>query len=406
MSGSIPDANKRILETARRANVMLKGLTDLVLQQRDEFQQNEFYQTYSKTAVYKLPYLSKHAVDSAVAEMEEQGYVFGKKQTGTTHQYALTIQNIIDIYKHRKIQTYRDRHKGPFVLFVVNLKGGVAKTVSTVTLAHGMRAHPTLLHQDLRILVIDLDPQASGTMFLNHAYSIGDVQTTAAQAMLNHDKLTREDLLEHFVKPTIIPGVDVIPASIDDGFIASDWKELCAEHLPNIPNCDVLRQSIIDKLGDDYDIVLIDTGPHLDDFMLNAVAASNLLLTPITPAQVDFHSSMKYLTRLPEVLGKISSAGVESRLLANVGYMSRMTTKRDHQMTQSWTKDVFAGDMLDCTLPRLDGFERVGESFDTVVSANPSMYPGSPDALRKAKAAAELFSRAVYDRIELLRNVA
>ncbi len=54
---------------------------------------------------------------------------------------------------------------------------------------------------------------------------------TAAQAMLND--LDADQLREDIIKPTIITGVDVIPASIDDGFIASQWNDLVREHLPD-----------------------------------------------------------------------------------------------------------------------------------------------------------------------------
>ncbi|MCV5854035.1 ParA family protein, partial [Escherichia coli] len=53
---------------------------------------------------------------------------------------------------------------------------------------------------------------------------------------------------------------------------------------------------------------------------------------------------------------------------------------------------------------RLDGFERCGESFDTVISANPATYVGSADALKNARIAAEDFAKAVFDRIEFIRS--
>lgn len=314
----------------------------------------------------------------------------------------MSIQNVIDIYEHRKVPKYRQRFKGPFVIFVVSLKGGVSKTVSTVTLAHGMRAHPAMLHNDLRILVIDLDPQASSTMFLSHTNSIGSIVETAAQAMLND--LSKDQLRQQFIKPTAMPGVDVIPASIDDGFVASDWDALVAEHLPGVSPSEVLRRNVIDRLADEYDFILVDTGPHLDSFMLNAIAASDILLTPTPPAQVDFHSTMKYLTRLPEIIKHIEDEGIELRIKANIGFMSKMTSKHDHLTSQSYAREVYTKSMLDATLPRLDGFERCGESFDTVITANPVSYPGSADALRKAKYEAEQFSRAVFDRIEYIRS--
>ncbi|STH33040.1 plasmid partition protein A [Escherichia coli] len=45
-----------------------------------------------------------------------------------------------------------------------------------------------------------------------------------------------------------------------------------------------------------------------------------------------------------------------------------------------------------------------GESFDTVISANPATYVGSADALKNARIAAEDFAKAVFDRIEFIRS--
>ena len=392
-------------ETARRANAMLRSMSDDINVRRNEFGLDQYYQTFTRNSVANLPKLSRRAVEQAIGEMEAQGHVFGKKDAGNAKHYALTIQDVVDIYAHRKVPKYRDLHagEGPFVVFVVNLKGGVSKTVSTVTLAHGLRVHQDLLQHDLRILVIDLDPQASSTMFLNHTNSIGSIMETAAQAMLND--LDDEQLKEDIIKPTIIPGVDVIPASIDDGFIASQWTDLVSQHLPDMLPSEVLRRTIIDRVGKDYDFIFIDTGPHLDAFMLNALAASDLLLTPTPPAQVDFHSTLKYLTRLPEMIEQLEEEGITPRIKGNIGFMSKMTSKRDHEMTHGLARDVFTSHILDAALPRLDGFERCGESFDTIVSADPSSYPGSAEALKNAKREAERFTQAVFKRIEFVRGI-
>jgi cellulose biosynthesis protein BcsQ len=264
-----------------------------------------------------------------------------------------------------------------------------------------LRAHPHLLFEDLRILVIDLDPQSSATMFLNHTRSVGTVEATAAQAMLQN--VSREELLSEFIVSSVVPGVDVLPASIEDAFIASKWEILCAEHLPGQKIYSVLRENIIDKLTKDYDFIFIDSGPHLDSFLINAIAAADLLMTPVPPAQVDFHSTLKYLTRLPELIDLIEESGVRPRLVGNIGFMSKLLNKSDHKLCHSLAKEIFGGNMLDVALPRLDGFERCGESFDTVISANPATYVGSGEALKSARNAAEDFSKAVFDRIEFIR---
>ncbi|WP_240182658.1 AAA family ATPase [Morganella morganii] len=394
--------NNQFNKIAGRSVRLLQSLTTQVQTQKEELNETSYYQVYSKAAVAKLPRLTRAGVDYAVSEMESQGYEFEKREAGTAQKYAMSIRNIIDIYHHRNVPKYRDRYKEAFTLFIGNLKGGVSKTVSTVSLAHGLRTHPHLICEDLRILVIDLDPQSSATMFLDHKQSVGSVETTAAQAMLQN--VTREELLSDFILPSVVQGVDVIPASIEDAFIASQWEVLCDEYLPGHNIYTVLRENIINKLRQDYDFIFIDSGPHLDAFLSNAIAAVDILMTPVPPAQVDFHSTLKYLTRLPELIGMIESTGAQVNLISNIGFMSKLVNKTDHKLCHSLAKEIFGGDMLDVALPRLDGFERCGESFDTVISANPATYIGSAEALKNAKAAVEDFSKAVFDRIEFLRQ--
>ncbi|MGJ3355906.1 AAA family ATPase [Providencia sp. Je.9.19] len=393
--------NNQFNRIASRSVRLLQSLTEQVQSQKEELNETSYYQVYSKAAVAKLPKLTRASVDYAVNEMESLGYQFEKRQAGSSLKYAMTIQNIIDIYHHRGVPKYRDRYSEAFTFFIGNLKGGVSKTVSTVSLAHALRTHPHLIYEDLRILVIDLDPQSSATMFLNHMQSIGSVEATAAQAMLQD--VTREELINEFILPSVVQGVDVIPASIEDAFIASQWEILCREHLPEHNLYTVLRDNIIEKVKYDYDFIFIDSGPHLDAFLSNAIAAANILMTPVPPAQVDFHSTLKYLTRLPELIELIESTGATVNLISNVGFMSKLSNKTDHKLCHSLAKEIFGGDMLDVALPRLDGFERCGESFDTVVSANPATYIGSTEALKNAKSAAEDFAKAVFDRVEFLR---
>lgn len=387
---------------AIRSLNMLTNLTEDIRLSKEEFHSDQYFQTYTKASLYKLPKLTRAIVDKTVATMESEGYVFNKRQAGSAEIYAMTIQNVIDIYEYRKIPKLRSRFDQAYTIFIANLKGGVSKTVTAVTLAHSLRTHSHLLHHDITCLVIDLDPQSSATMFLNHEKSIGRNDCTSAQAMLND--LTREELKNDFIVESIIPGVDVMPASIDDAFIASKWEELCAEHLPGQNIYDVLKKNVIDKLRGDYDFIFVDSGPHLDAFLSNALASADILFTPVPPAQVDFHSTLKYISRLPELLSIIEEAGTNITTKPHIGFMSKIAKKSDHEMCHSFAKELFGGDMLDAVMPRLDAFERCGESFDTVISANPVNYGGSKDALKSARTAADTFSKAVFDRIDFIRS--
>ncbi|EMQ7003459.1 ParA family protein, partial [Salmonella enterica] len=115
---------EQLRKVATRAGKLLTSLSESIRQQKEELKLTEFYQEYSKAALYKLPKLSKGSVEYAVAEMEASGYIFKKKPSGNTMKYAMTIQNVIDLYFHRKVPKYRDRFDKAFTIFVCNLKGG------------------------------------------------------------------------------------------------------------------------------------------------------------------------------------------------------------------------------------------------------------------------------------------
>ncbi|HHU7866275.1 TPA: AAA family ATPase, partial [Escherichia coli] len=87
---------------ALRASALLQAMSRDIEAQRKEFNLTQYHQTYTRNAVAKLPKLSRRIVELAVKEMEDSGYEFNKKQVGNVEQYALTIQNVIDIYAHRQ----------------------------------------------------------------------------------------------------------------------------------------------------------------------------------------------------------------------------------------------------------------------------------------------------------------
>ncbi|MCT6477926.1 hypothetical protein MTR50_24860, partial [Escherichia coli] len=92
------DNIEQLRKVATRAGKLLTSLSESIRQQKEELKLTEFYQEYSKAALYKLPKLSKGSVEYAVSEMEAGGYIFKKKPSGNTMKYAMTIQNVIDLY--------------------------------------------------------------------------------------------------------------------------------------------------------------------------------------------------------------------------------------------------------------------------------------------------------------------
>jgi len=387
------------VQTGAYAREALQRLSDNEAKHKKEFGYDEFHVRFNKSAITRLSGLSRAIVDKAMFEMEAEGYVFSKKLTGTVESYDLTIEQVIDIYAHRGEPKLRDIQNEAVVLFPANLKGGVSNSLIASTVAQSLRTHPQLLKYDQRILVIDLDPQASSTMMLNHQYSIGDVEYTSAQAMLQN--LTREELLSDFVVESKVKNVFVMPSSIADGFISSNWEALCAEYLPGQNVNMVLKENVIDKLKGDFDWIITDTGPHLDAFLKNAIVAADVLATPLPPSQVDLHSTLQYIGRLPSIMESLIKSGVTKLPEHHFSFMTKFSKSVQDKDALAIAKAVFREQMLDCNVPNLIAYQRCGETFDTVISVNPKEYAGDSKSLKTAKDAIDDFALSVFQHVQL-----
>lgn len=144
------------------------------------------------------------------------------------------------------------------VITISNQKGGSAKTTVTVNLA------AALAEKKKKVLVIDLDPQGSTSMWfkcVNDGKGLYDVfvENTSISAIIQKSK---------------IPGLDVIPAS--QWLIGAD-KTLSAEAGAEMILKNHLRKLVKEQ---EWDYCLIDTQPSLGLLSLNALSASRSVLIP------------------------------------------------------------------------------------------------------------------------------
>ena len=89
----------------------------------------------------------------------------------------------------------------PRVIAIANQKGGVGKTTTTVNLG------ATLAELDLRVLVVDLDPQG------NASTGLGLDSRTVDVSM--YDVLLHDQPMEDCIEPTSVKGLFVAPSNLD-----------------------------------------------------------------------------------------------------------------------------------------------------------------------------------------------
>lgn len=156
-------------------------------------------------------------------------------------------------------------------LAIVNLKGGVGKTVSAANVAHILA---TVHHK--KVLLVDGDKQGSASRYFG---LYGNQEGTAA--LLLADNLDAESV-ERAIYRTGCKGLDVITSGME--LYAADRA------LYEREDTDTARvlAGVLDLVRNDYDFCIIDNGPSVDTVTLNVLTAADDVLIPIRPDEFSF----------------------------------------------------------------------------------------------------------------------
>ena len=164
---------------------------------------------------------------------------------------------------------------------LINMKGGVGKTTLTVNLAMAYAAYSDWLK---KVLMVDLDPQFNATQYL--------LGLEHFKSILDNNEPTVWDIFEQRTKVPSGPvrriepsdavhegrniegggRVDIIPSRLELAF-----------SLKNPGGKEDLLHKLIEKLEDEYDLILIDCAPTESVLTTAAYVCSDYLLVPVRP---------------------------------------------------------------------------------------------------------------------------
>jgi chromosome partitioning protein len=206
------------------------------------------------------------------------------------------------------------------VIALANQKGGVGKTTTAINLASSL----AVLEQ--KVLLIDADPQANATSGIG--FDIRTIKTSIYECLI--DDLDPNGIILN----TEVEKLDLIPSHID--LVGAEIE------MTNLPSREQILKSVVSKIEDKYDFILIDCSPSLGLITLNALTAADSVLIPVQCEYFALEGLGKLLNTIKIVQNRLNTGLViEGFLLTMYDARLRLSNQVVEEVRKHFQQMVF-----------------------------------------------------------------
>lgn len=185
-------------------------------------------------------------------------------------------QNNIYIFTQININTIMGS-----IISIVNHKGGVGKTTTSVNLGASLS-----LHENKKVLLIDLDPQAN----LSQSLGINGLdKNTIYDALCGKISLPIQKVNDN---------LDIVVSSLD--LSAAEME------LSNEPGREYILNQLIEPIKSKYDFIIIDCPPSLGLLTFNALTASTGMVIPVQSEYLALQGMTKLIFAFEKIKGRLN----------------------------------------------------------------------------------------------------
>ncbi|MAZ40487.1 MAG: chromosome partitioning protein ParA [Legionellales bacterium] len=316
---------------------------------------------------------------NTIRSLEEKGAISPPiKDSNGRKQYTLEIINQIRDLTNTRFT--RPESSEPIICSVMNFKGGVGKSMTSLLLLQYLAIN------GLKVLGVDLDSQATLTTWFGFIPDIdlNEDDTLATTLLEDENDITR------VIRKTYFTGIDLVPANLELQNAELILPSLSDDKIKELGSPLKRLKLALEKIKNNYDVIIIDCPPNTGALTMNAVSAINSALITLPPSMPDFASFIRLTKTLQRVFKAVKPEELNFfRILLTKHKGNAAANKLDQLMRKLYAEYILVNHMVDSA--------EIDNTANALLSLYEKPYATNSSTYRRALEACNKVNLEIFD---------